>query len=108
MGARCLCWRRPIPVSGGGSIRKIPELDKAGLGHKLFAEVEANPSVNTVDRIRKRYLETGFDFIKDEDIARMIGARFPSAGEAGSAFLPACAKLSVLPVEIPSESVEYR
>ena len=86
VGARCLYWRRPIPVSGVGSIRKIPELlkkekvgkvmvvtgptvgkklapkilmelDKAGLGYELFAEVEANPSVNTVNRIQKLYLE---------------------------------------------------
>ena len=28
VGARCLPWRRPIPVSGVGSIRKIPELLK--------------------------------------------------------------------------------
>ena len=74
VGARCLYWRRPIPVSGVGSVQKIPELlgkekvqkvmvvtgptvgkklapkiltelDKAGIAYTLFAEVEANPSV---------------------------------------------------------------
>ena len=86
LGARCLRWRRPIPVSGPGSIRQIPELlekekvsrvmvvtgptvgkklapkilaelDAAGIAWELFDEVEANPSVNTVNRIQKRYLE---------------------------------------------------
>ena len=86
IGARCLYWRRPIPVSGVGSIGKIPELlkkenvkkvmvvtgptvgkrlapkiltelDGAGIAWTLFAEVEANPSVNTVNRIQKLYLD---------------------------------------------------
>ncbi len=86
LGARFLVWRRPVPVSGVGSIRKIPELlqkekvgkvmvvtgptvgrklapkiltelDKAGIAYELFQEVEANPSVDTVNRIQKRYLE---------------------------------------------------
>ena len=88
VGARCLYWRRPIPFSGVGSVQKIPELlkkekvqkvmvvtgptvgrklapkiltelDKAGIAYILFAEVEANPSVNTVNRIQKLYLDTG-------------------------------------------------
>ncbi len=86
IGARCLYWRRPIPVSGEGAVQKIPELlrqeglgkvmvvtgptvgrklapkilqelDRAGIAYVLFAEVEANPSVNTVNRIQKLYLE---------------------------------------------------
>ena len=88
VGARCLNWRRPIPVSGPGSVQKIPELlkrekvgsvmvvtgptvgkklapkiltqlERAGIAYTLFDEVEANPSVNTVNRIQKRYLESG-------------------------------------------------
>ncbi|MBO5497562.1 MAG: iron-containing alcohol dehydrogenase [Oscillospiraceae bacterium] len=88
VGARCLYWRRPIPVSGIGSVGKIPELlkkekvqkvmvvtgptvgkklapklltelDKAGIAYTHFAEVEANPSVNTVNRIQKLYLDSG-------------------------------------------------
>ena len=88
VGARCLYWRRPIPVSGVGSVQKIPELlgkekvqkvmvvtgptvgkklapkiltelDKAGMAYTRLAEVEANPSVNTVNRIQKLYLGTG-------------------------------------------------
>ena len=88
IGARLLPWRRPIPVSGPGSIRKIPELlkkegvgkvmivtgptvgrklapkilaelDEAGIAYTMFAEVEANPSVDTVNRIQKLYLESG-------------------------------------------------
>ena len=86
LGARCLDWRKPIPVSGVGSIQKIPtilqtekvkkvmvvtgptvgkklapkilsELDAAGIACTLFAEVEANPSVTTVNRIQKLYLD---------------------------------------------------
>ena len=86
IGARCLRWRRPVPVTGAGSVRKIPELlkqekvgrvmvvtgptvgkklappilaelDRAGVVYALFAEVEANPSVDTVERIRRLYLD---------------------------------------------------
>ncbi|MCR5575742.1 MAG: iron-containing alcohol dehydrogenase [Oscillospiraceae bacterium] len=86
IGARLLYWRKPIPVSGPGSVKQIPELlgkegvrkamvvtgptvgkrlapkileelDGAGVAYTLFAEVEANPSVNTVNRIQKLYLE---------------------------------------------------
>lgn len=88
VGARALYWRRPIPVSGVGSVQKIPELlkkekvskvmvvtgptvgkrlaprilaelDKAGIQYTHFSEVEANPSVNTVNKIQKLYLESG-------------------------------------------------
>ena len=88
IGARCLYWRRPIPVSGVGSTEKIPELlkkekvgkvmvvtgptvgkklaprilkalDKAGVAYTLFAEVEANPSVATVEKIASLYRESG-------------------------------------------------
>ena len=88
IGARLLYWRKPIPVSGPGSIQKIPELlkkegvrkamlvtgptvgrklapgilaalDEAGIAYTMFAEVEANPSVDTVNRIQKLYLESG-------------------------------------------------
>ena len=72
VGARLLYWRRPIPVSGVGSIQRIPEilkkekvrkvmivtgptvgkklapkilteLNRAGISYEMFAEVEANP-----------------------------------------------------------------
>ena len=88
VGARFLRWRRPIPVSGEGAVKKIPELlkqegvgkvlvvtgptvgkklapkileelDQAGIRYVMFAEVEANPSVNTVERIRQLYLDEG-------------------------------------------------
>ena len=87
IGARALYWRRPIPVSGVGAIQKIPELlrkeevrkvmvvtgptvgkklapkiltelDKAGIAYTHYDQVEANPSVNTVDKIQKLYLES--------------------------------------------------
>ena len=90
IGARCLYWRRPIPVSGIGSIQKIPsllkkekvnkvmvvtgptigkklapktlsELESSGISYVLFSEVESNPSVNTVNRIQKLYLENDCD-----------------------------------------------
>ena len=88
IGARGLYWRRPIPVSGAGAVRQIPELlkkekvakvmvvtgptvgkklapkiltelDRAGISYSLFDQVEANPSVNTVNRIQKLYLDNG-------------------------------------------------
>ncbi len=88
LSARCLRWRRPIPVSGPGAIRKIPELlkrekvdrvmvvtgptvgkklapgilrelDEAGIAYTHFDRVEANPSVSTVNRIQKLYLDSG-------------------------------------------------
>ena len=88
VGARCLYWRRTIPVAGAGAIRKIPELlkkekvsrvmvvtgptvgkklapkiltelDRAGIAYTHFDQVEANPSVNTVNSIQKLYLESG-------------------------------------------------
>jgi len=88
VGARALYWRKPIPISGIGSIKKIPdllkkckvkkvmvvtgptigktlapmvlaELDSAGIKYELFAEAESNPSVNTVNKIQKLYLDTG-------------------------------------------------
>ena len=90
VGSRLLRWPRPEVVSGPGSIRKIPELlnrekvknvmvvtgpsigkklapsiltalDDAGIRHVLFAEVEANPTVNTVNKIQKLYLDNGCD-----------------------------------------------
>ena len=88
VGARCLYWRRPIAVTGSGAVQKIPELlkkekvrrvmvvtgptvgkklapkilmelERAGIAYTLFSEVEANPSVNTVNKIQKLYLDSG-------------------------------------------------
>ena len=88
IGARFLNWRRPIVVSGPSAVRRIPALLKRelvqrvmvvtgptvgkklapkilegleteGVAWTLFAEVEADPSVATVNRIHKLYLETG-------------------------------------------------
>ena len=90
VGARLMPWHKPCVVSGPGSIGKIPELlnqenvknvmvvtgpsigkklapkilsslDEAGIRYVLFAEVEANPTVNTVNRIQKLYLDSGCD-----------------------------------------------
>ena len=90
LGARCLRWRRPTVIRGAGACAQIPrllrregvskamvvtgpsvgrklaprilqELDAAGLGHELFAEVESNPSVRTVERISERYHKSGCD-----------------------------------------------
>lgn len=90
IGARCLYWRRPIEVSGPGSTDKIPgilrkenvkkamivtgpsvgkklapritgALDSAGIAWVMFAEVEANPSVATVEKIRGVYQAEGCD-----------------------------------------------
>ena len=92
IGARCLYWRRPIEVAGPGSTDKITEilrkenvkkamivtgpsvgkklapritgaLDSAGIAWVMFAEVEANPSVTTVEKIRDMYQAEGCDGI---------------------------------------------
>ena len=86
VGSGLLKWPHPEVVSGPGSIDKIPELlnkenvknvmvvtgpsigkklapkilsslDKAGIRYVLFAEVESNPTVNTVNKIQKLYLD---------------------------------------------------
>ena len=92
IGARCLYWRRPVEVSGPGSAGRIPELlkkenvkkamivtgpsvgrklapiitaalDEDGIPYVMFSEVEANPSVTTVEKVRELYLESGCDGI---------------------------------------------
>jgi alcohol dehydrogenase class IV len=90
---KLLPWRKAIPIEGPGSIKKIPELlreqkvtkpllvtdqglvkagiagrlvdvlDKAAIPHVLFSDVEANPSVNTVNAIQKIYLAESCDSI---------------------------------------------
>ena len=88
LGARFLRWRRPILVTGAGCSGQIPALIKreaiekvmvvtgpsvgkriaprilealedSGLSYELFTEVESNPSVRTVERIRDLYREGG-------------------------------------------------
>ncbi|MDR0851377.1 MAG: iron-containing alcohol dehydrogenase [Clostridiales Family XIII bacterium] len=86
-----LPWRKAIPINGEGSIAKIPELlheegikkplivtdpglmsagvahqvldvlDEAGVNYALYNEVESNPSVNTVNKIRFIYNEERCD-----------------------------------------------
>ena len=86
---RLLPWRTPEVIDGAGSAGRIPEilqkqnvkkvlvvtdpgLVKAGLAEKitgilgkagiplvLYGDVEANPSVNTVNTIQQRYLKEG-------------------------------------------------
>ena len=89
MAVKILPWRTPVIVDGAGSISRIPELlqkqkaakplivtdnglvklglagkiteilDKAGIPYILFGDVEANPSVNTVNAIQQCYLKEG-------------------------------------------------
>ena len=91
MGGQFFPWRKAIAVEGAGSINRIPELltdqkvkkpivvtdnglvkagvaakitgvlEKAGVPYILFSDVEANPSVNTVNTIQRRYLDEGCD-----------------------------------------------
>ncbi|MCL2763857.1 MAG: iron-containing alcohol dehydrogenase [Treponema sp.] len=92
-GARILPWRKAIPVEGPGSISLIPELlhkqkvnkpllvtdnglvkagivqriidvlVKAQFAYAVFTDVEPNPSVSTVNKIQKFYLDQGCDGI---------------------------------------------
>ena len=89
VGAALLPWRKAERVEGAGSIGKIPALlktegvtkpivvtdpglmkagvaprvlavlDDAKIPYSLYDSVEPNPSVNTVERIRKQYLDEG-------------------------------------------------
>lgn len=91
IGARVLPWRKAVIENGAGAINKIPELLSALEGKKpmlvtdpglmnagiapkiiqileqknvefsLFAQVEANPSVNTVNAIVAQYNKDGCD-----------------------------------------------
>ena len=88
IGMRCLHWRKPIVFSGAGCLKQVPDvlgkcgvekvmvvtgshvvkslgpklfaaLEEAGMPYEVFSEVEANPSVTTVEKIRAQYVETG-------------------------------------------------
>ena len=89
LAVRILPWRTPVIVDGAGSINKIPELlqkqkvkkplvvtdnglvkagiakkitdilEKSGIPYILYSDVEANPSVNTVNAIQQRYVKEG-------------------------------------------------
>ncbi len=90
VGSKLLKWPRPEVISGPGCIAQIPALlkkekvtkvmfvtgpsigkklapkilsllDEAGIAYVLFSEVEANPTVNIVNRIQKLYLDSGCD-----------------------------------------------
>jgi alcohol dehydrogenase class IV len=91
LGARALPWRKAIPIEGPGCIGRIPELlhkwkvkkpmlitddglvragiapriidvlAKARFAYVVYADVEPNPSVNTVNRIQKLYIDQGCD-----------------------------------------------
>ncbi|MDR0817184.1 MAG: iron-containing alcohol dehydrogenase [Clostridiales Family XIII bacterium] len=85
IGARVLPWRKATPVKGAGSIAKIPDLlradgvakpfvvtdpglvkvgiakqitdvlSAAGIDYDFYGDVEANPSVDTVEKIYAQY-----------------------------------------------------
>lgn len=88
IAARCLYWRKPKLITGAGSIKVIPSLlaesgvrkvmlvtgphigkslgpritailDEAGIRYEIFDQVEANPSVATVNKIQRKYLDGG-------------------------------------------------
>ena len=90
IGAKALNWRHPILASGINSIKEIPsmckkegilkvmvvtgpsvgkklapaiftELNNAGIDYYHYSEVEANPSVDTVNAIQKLYFEEKCD-----------------------------------------------
>jgi alcohol dehydrogenase class IV len=91
IGARVLPWRKPELATGAGSISQIPAiltnnkvikplvvtdpglikagvakqvtdvLDEAGVKYVLYADVEPNPSVTTVNKIQSLYLSEGCD-----------------------------------------------
>ena len=117
IGMRCLHWRKPIVISGAGCIRQVPDvlsksgvtkvmvvtgshvvkslgpklfaaLEDAGMPYEVFSEVEANPSVNTVEKIRTQYTDTGCSgFVA-------LGGGSPMDATKGAAARVACPKKS--------------
>ena len=117
IGMRCLHWRKPIVISGAGCIRQVPDvlsksgvtkvmvvtgshvvkslgpklfaaLEDAGMPYEVFSEVEANPSVNTVEKIRAQYTEAGCSgFVA-------LGGGSPMDATKGAAARVACPKKS--------------
>ena len=91
IGSRMIPWRKAVCIEGSDCIREIPRLlkennrkkpmvvsgprltregvtgkvtgflDEAGTAYAVFSEVEANPSVNTVNKIFERYCSEGCD-----------------------------------------------
>jgi len=106
-GARCLPWRKAIPVEGTGTIGEIPRLlkenggkkpilvtdpglvkagiaskvtevlEKAGVPFVFYSEVEANPSVKTVEKI--------FDLYRGESCDSFIALGGGSSMDAAKA-----------------------
>ena len=113
IGARCLRWRKPVVVSGAGCLAQMPDvlktckvkkamvvtgshvvkslgpklfaiLDAAGIPYEIFCEVEANPSVNTVEKIVAQYRQGGCNgFIA-------LGGGSPMDAAKGAAARVAC------------------
>lgn len=110
VGAHALNWRKAKVVSGAGSISRIPELLRecgvtkvmivtgpsvgkklcpriceiltdAGIAHAIYDQVEANPSITTVEAIQKEYREQKCDGLlavgggSPMDAAKAAGAR---------------------------------
>ena len=111
LGGKFLPWRKAIRIEGAGSIKEIPRLlkenhgskplvvtdpglvkagiaskitgvlEKAGVAYVLYSEVEANPSVNTVNKIYDLCRSEGCDsFIalgggSSMDAAKVAAAR---------------------------------
>ena len=117
IGMRCLHWRKPIVLSGAGCLKQVPDvlgkcgvekvmvvtgshvvkslgpklfaaLEEAGMPYEVFSEVEANPSVTTVEKIRAQYVETGCSgFVA-------LGGGSPMDATKGAAARVACPKKS--------------
>lgn len=116
VGARCLYWRKPKLISGIGSLEKLPELLKeckakkvlfvtgphmvksvgprvlamlsaAKIDCAVFSQVEANPSVETVDAIYDTFLKENCDsFValgggSPIDAAKAAAARVATGGK---------------------------
>lgn len=117
VGSRLLDWRKPIVMSGAGSLSQIPGilisckiknvmvvtgshvvkslgpklfsiLDNARIPYEVFSDVEANPSVDTVERIVANYRAHACDgFIA-------LGGGSPMDAAKGAAARIACPKKS--------------
>ncbi|NLA25825.1 MAG: iron-containing alcohol dehydrogenase [Firmicutes bacterium] len=109
--SKLMNWREPELLMGAGSIRKLPKmikgyglknvlvitdrgltelqlprvllngLEEEGISYTVFDDVEENPTIDTIEKARKLYLEEGFQGLvafgggSPMDAAKAVGAR---------------------------------
>ncbi len=89
--------KHALLITGGGATSRLPAIDsigkilgEEGIGLSHFAEIEADPSVETVEKGAAFAAENGCDFVmglgggSPMDAAKVIAARMTNQGEIAS------------------------